>query len=156
MLCSIEALYNITKSNIEKLQSCDTYLWRKLFQTEQGCPILSYYNETNSIPPCYLLVGRRLMFLWSILSRPKTALVRQVYDTQNVSTEKYDWVSQIQHDLADCNIFLTDEQISQMPKTQFKQLVKQGVEKLTDELIDNNRGSKMSQLGPRKLQEYLS
>ena len=100
-------------------------------------------------------MGRRLMFSWSILSRPKTELVRQFYDTQKVFPGKYDWVSQIQLDLAESNIFLTDDQIRQMSQSQFKQLVRQRVEKLTDELIDNNRGPKMSQLGPRKFQEYL-
>ena len=63
MLCSSEALYGITKTHVEQLESVDKFLFKSVFQSPCSMPIATYYLETGSIPIRFLLKGRRLMYL---------------------------------------------------------------------------------------------
>ena len=101
MLCSSEALYGITHSHIEKLEQVDRMFFRKLFQVPNRTAIEAFYLEASSIPICYILVGRRLLYLWDILSKNENELVRKVFDIQKTFSVKNDWAIQVKRDLED-------------------------------------------------------
>ena len=69
MLCSSEALHGITNTHIAQLESVDTMLFKSVFQAPFSTPIAAYYLETGAIPIRYVLIGRRLMYLWTILQK---------------------------------------------------------------------------------------
>ena len=72
MLCSTEALYWITNNHVEQLESCDKMLFSAIFKSPSTTPTVAYYLETGAIQVKYLLKGRRIMFLWSILQQAET------------------------------------------------------------------------------------
>ena len=106
-----------------------------MFGAPISTPIESFYLETNSIPIRFILMGRRLMYLWTILSRDDSDLVKKVYNTQKLLPIKNDWESQVKQDLQACKIMLSDDDIKNMKKFTFKSLVKSRIKNLSNEYL---------------------
>ena len=123
MLCNSEVLYGITKSHIERLEQVDRIFFRRLFQVPNCTAIEAFYLETSTISIRHLLMGRRLMFLWDIIHKTESELVKKVFYSQKSFAVKNDWVLQIQNDLSDCDISLTENEILKMRRTSYKKLV---------------------------------
>ena len=94
ILCSSEALYGIKNEHIEMLEKCDRAFMRRVFDCPISTPIESYYLETSTVPIRFILMGRRLMYLWTILHKSENELVRKVFNTQTKFPAKNDWVLQ--------------------------------------------------------------
>ena len=69
ILCSIEALYGLNITHVEKLEKCDNDFFRRLFKSGAGTPVESLYLATDTLPIRHIITGRRLMFLWFILKK---------------------------------------------------------------------------------------
>ena len=159
ILCSIETLYGLTNTHIEQLEKCDRLLMRKVFNCISTTAIEAYYLEANILPFRHIIIARRLMFYWSVLNKSESELVRQVLHTQQLSPVKNDWCVQIAADLKLCHIDLTESEISNMSKYQFKSLVRKKVTQLAREyLVDlKAKHSKSAGLSDSfvKMQDYL-
>ena len=81
MLCSIESMYGISKAHVEKLEKCDRYFFRKIFNSPVSTPIESFYLETNTMPLRFIIMGRRLLYYWTIINKPYDELVKHVLKT---------------------------------------------------------------------------
>ena len=127
MLYSIEALHGLTSTHIQQLEACDKYLLCKVFDAVSTTATESFYLEMGILPIRFTLVARRLMFFWSILHKPRTELVKQVFLAQKLAPLKSDWVSQIEDDLKTYNINFTETEISEMKKERFRTIVKESV-----------------------------
>ena len=64
------------------------------------------------------------MYLWHILSRDDTELIRRIYDTQTVSNNIGDWVRLVQADKKELGITLSDDEIQGVPKNVFRKFLK--------------------------------
>ena len=51
------------------------------------------------------------MYLWHILSREETELIRRICNTQKISSNVGDWVNIVEADKSELGINLTDEEI---------------------------------------------
>ena len=67
------------------------------------------------------------MYLWHILSRDKTELIREVYETQKISSNAGDWIRLVEADKSELNITMSDEEIQGVSKDMFKTVVKEKV-----------------------------
>ena len=123
MLGSSEVLYGLTNSHIEKLEQVDRIFFRRLFQVPNCTTIEAFYLETSAVRVRFLLMSRRLLYLWDIIQKNESELVRKVFDSQKMFTVKNDWVLQVQSDLEECGIFLTENEIAKMKRISFKKLV---------------------------------
>ena len=147
----------MTNTHIEKLESVDTYLWRNVFNSISSTPTISYFIETNSIPIRFIVKGRRIMYYWNIIQRDESELVRKVFNSQTRFPVKNDWVVQLRQDLEECNIKLSDEEIKQMKKEQFKNLVLREIRRLAKEYLISQRKSKTENLmHTGNMKEYLT
>ena len=81
------------------------------------------------------------MYFWTILNKPDSELVKQVYSAQKIAPYKNDWILQIKDDLDMCNIELTETEIAKMKKEKFKVLVKNSVRELAKEHLLNIKNS---------------
>ena len=111
MLCSSEVLYGINNTHIEKLEQVDKIFFRRLFQVPNCTALEAFYLETASIPIRFILMGRRLLYLWDILNKNKSELVQRFYKSQKAFSVRNDWVIQVQQDLNNCGLNFSDEQI---------------------------------------------
>ena len=139
ILCNSEVLYGLNKTHIETLESVDTYFWRNVFGAIVTTPIESYFIETNSVPLRYIIMARRIMYYWNILQKDDSELVKKVFVTQRSLVTKNDWVTQLENDLSECRISLSEEQIRSMKRDKFKALVKKQIKTVSKEYLINLR-----------------
>ena len=123
IMCSIEALYGLNLKHIEILEKLDRDFFRKLFKSGAATPIESFYLATGTLPFRHIIIGRRLMFYWSILHKSESDFVRKFLDAQQLNPVKNDLCLQFNEDLKTCGITLTSSEISNMKKVKFKKLV---------------------------------
>ena len=57
---------------------------------------------------------RRLMYWWHLCNAKEDELIVRVYNAQKLSVHKSDWFFQLQQDLRDLNIELSDGDLKQM------------------------------------------
>ena len=75
-------------------------------------------------------MGRRLIYLWDILNKNESELVRKVFNSQKEFYVKHDWAQQVKQDLIECGIDLTDEEIACMKRISFKKLVTEKIRRI--------------------------
>ena len=85
------------------------------------------YIETGKLPLKYLIQIRRLMYLWHILSREKSELIRRIYETQNLSNDSGDWIRLVENDKQELELKMSDEEIQNVSKERFKSFIKSKV-----------------------------
>ena len=84
-------------------------------------------------------MARRLMYYWNLLQKDDTELVKKVFLTQRSLPTKNDWVSQLESDLKESRITLSEVEIKNMKKETFKTLVKMHIKNIVKEYLINLR-----------------
>ena len=156
MLCSLEASNYLNKGHIETLEDCDKYLMSKIFMPGAKSPFLGYFWETGALPIRFVLMGRRILFLWSILQKDRNQLVKQIFDLQLLCPINFDWINQVKNDLIQCDLEFNEEIIKGYSKSKFKALVKRKIKKLAYDFFLENKSAKAMKLTDYSFQEYLS
>ena len=131
---------------------------RSLFNAEMGTPIESFFIETSTIPLRFILKGRRIMYYWTLLKKGKEELVKRVFLAMQEFRVKSDWMSQVEDDLLSFDIQFNEDEIAEMSRWKFKQIVdKQMREKseqyLTELQIKHSKSTFLHQ--GEKMQQYL-
>ena len=156
MLCSSEALYGITINHVEQLESCDKMLFSAIFKSPSTTPTVAYYLETGAIQVKYLLKGRRIMFLWSILQQAESELVRKVYEAQKMFPVKDDWIFQVKNDMEELDIEFDEKAIKNMKKWKFKKIVYEKMNEVSHSHLLSLKKGKLANLSSHYgMKEYL-
>jgi hypothetical protein len=90
ILTSIEVSYGLTKANIKSLENVDKILLRKFLAAHSKTPIEALYLELGCLPIKYVIIMRRIMFLFYLLSRPDNELISQFFKAQSFKPTKND------------------------------------------------------------------
>ena len=98
------------------------------------------------MPLRFIIIGRRLMFYWSILQKSESELVRRFLTAQELNPVRKDLCLQFKDDMKTCNIILTSSEISSMKKCKFKKLVYTQLREVSREYLLSLKG-KHSKLG---------
>ena len=69
MLYSTEAMASLSAKHINQLEECDNIFMRRLFEAESGTPIETFHLEASTCPIKFIIIGRKLVFYWSILKK---------------------------------------------------------------------------------------
>ena len=112
VMTNSEIWHNVQLSNIQSLEKCDIDLLKKILNAHSKTAHEAYFLELAIYPLRYTLAIRRFMYLWHILHRDKTELIRKVYDAQCCQTNKGDWVEIIQQERVKYDIMESDQIIS--------------------------------------------
>ena len=158
MLFSIEAINSLSTNQINLLEDCDKKFMRRLFEAEQGTPIESFYLESSAWPFRFILMGRQLMYYWTILQKDESELVRAVYNAQRDFPTEGCWITEVQGVLKSCEIDYSEDEIKKMSQYKFKQIIKEKIQlKVLSYLVTlQNKHSKSENLHlESKMQEYL-
>ena len=156
ILYSLEARNFLNKSHLETLQACDNYLLSKLFMSGANSPIIGYFWETGALPMKFVLMVRRLLYLWDILQKKNSELVRHIVDLQLSCPIKYDWITLVKNDLNQCDLEFNVNMIRSHSKSKFKVLIKSKIRDLAHEYLIKNRSSKTVNLEDFKFQDYIT
>ena len=85
--------------------------------------------EVGQYPARFEIMKMRLLFMKYILNNDSNSLIYKFFELQIAQHVKGDWASSCFKDLENLNIELTLENIKEMPKTTFKRLVKEKINK---------------------------
>jgi hypothetical protein len=158
ILFNLEACNNLSTNQINLLEECDKKLLRRIFDTEQGTPVESFYLETSVWPLRHILMARKLMYYWTLLHKSESELCKQVFNAQQEFPTEGSWTTEVQGVLKSCNITYTSDQISKMTNTKFKNIVKEKIQsKVLVYLVTlQNKHTKSEKLHlENKMQPYL-
>ena len=161
IMTNVETLYGLTKENIEILEDVDKVLLRKILSAHSKCPSEALYLELGILPISYIIKGRRLMFLYDILSRNENELLSKFFQAQCLNPIRDDWCNTVKDDLKSLNINMTFDNIQKISKYSFKKLVKSKIRELAFcdliSKIKNNDHSKLKNItyNELKMQPYL-
>ena len=99
MLFNSEAWYNVTRSELDLLESIDLLLLRQLLNAPKGTPKEMIYLELGLLPFRELVRGRRLTFLHEILNEERNSMLLKFLEAQLKNKKKKDWVNMVFEDL---------------------------------------------------------
>ena len=99
-------------------------------------------------------MSRRLLYLYHILSRNEHELISKVYNAQVRKPVKGDWSNQIKIDKESLNVEYSDQEIKDMSKRYFKEIVKTKIRKLAFHDLENRKKdhSKVKDINYTKLE----
>ena len=159
-LFNSEAWHSINNKDILVMERVDEALLRGLLVAHSKTPIEALYLETNSVPLRYIIKNRRIMYLYNILQKEETELVRKIYEAQKIDPTPGDFSELVKEDLEIIELNITDTEIMRETKAKFKSVVKSKVRNAAfkDLIKIQQTHSKMKLIEYKtfKMQEYLS
>ena len=81
-----------------------------------------FYLETGSIPIMYILMSRRLNFLWYLIHQQEDSLLSRFFRAQCDDPTKGDWVLQVKEDMKVLKFEMTFDNLKNFSKENFKDL----------------------------------
>ena len=128
MLFNCEAWYNITSAEMNLLETLDLMLLRGILKAPKSTPKEMLFLELGLVPFREIIRQRRLGFLFYILNQSKESMIYKVFESQRRNSTPKDWVTTIMSDLNELNWDIKIEDIQQMKKKRFLNIVKRKVQ----------------------------
>ena len=130
------------------------------FKAHSKTALELFYLETGSIPIRYILMSRRLNFLWYLVHQKEDSLLSNFFRAQCEDPIRGDWVSQVRADMESLDLVMTFEDIRAIPKDTFKELVKKHVRATAfaglKEIQESHSKSKKLKYNEMKMNDYLA
>ena len=90
MLFNSEAWYNLSKAELELLESVDLTILRGILQAPKSTPKEMLFLELGVVPFREIIRKRRLSFLYYILHERKDSMIRKFFETQRKNSTPKD------------------------------------------------------------------
>ena len=157
---NLEVSLNLTEKDIKILSDVDFMLLKaamKVSSKASGCLLLL---ELGICSIKFILKKKRLSFLYSLLASENSSLSRAVWDRQVKSPSKNDWCELVKKDLKELNINLSFDDIENMSKSAFRNLINNACKKACFQslLLEKSKLSKGSEIvfSTFQTQNYLN
>ena len=121
MLSNSEAWYNVSKAELELLETIDVNFLRNVLNAPRSTPKEMLFLEMGVVPFRELLIKRRISFLHQILNEDKDSMMHRFLQTQLKNMRPKDWITQV---LKDINLNASLEEIKVMKKSELKKILK--------------------------------
>ena len=159
MLVNTEAWYNITKTELNLLESIDVQFFKSVLKAPKCTPTEMLYLEFGCIPFGHLIMKRRILFFHYILNEDKSSILYRFLIAQMRSKKKTDWISQVQDDLEKLNLNKDMEIFKKMKKSKLKieldKLIKESIFKELNMKKANHSKVKNITHTKYEMQKYL-
>ena len=146
-----EVWHNVQPKHTQALEKSDLMLLRKIVNGHSKTALEAFYLEFAVYPIKFQMVIRRLMFLWHVLHRDTSELIRKIYEMQKLKSCKGDWVLAVEEDKVKFGITESDCEITAMSKEKFKSTIREKIESHVVQSL-NNIAEKLSK--SQKLLNY--
>ena len=141
LLTNAEGWYNLTKSEIEELESVDERLLRKVLESPVSTPKEMLYLELGVLPIGFIIRMRRLNFLKYSLDEDENSLIHTFLKAQLEDPNPNDWGQSCLKDLEMLNLNLEVEEIKAMPKSTFRNIIKKQTNKKGLEYLNKKKNN---------------
>ena len=157
ILYAAECYYNLTENHLRRIERIEENFIRKIFKTAKSCPISQLYLEFGQWPARFEIQKMRCFFLKQLLQEDENSQVYRFFKLQENHPIKGDWVSTCLRDLTELRISESIEEIKNMPRKIFKNLIKSRILENALEYLNRKRGSKGQDIKYKTLEmsEYL-
>ena len=145
-----EVWYNLTDSQIVKLEQIDEMFFRRILDVPKTTPKVGLYIEFGKIPLKFIMKMRRMMYYWHILTRNEDELLQKFYNVQKFSPSKFDWVNQIQKDKAELKLELSEVNIKSMKYDEFKSIMKKKMEQVNNKRKKKTENISLTKFSPKE------
>ena len=112
---------------------------RKILSAHSKTPLELLYLETGNIPIRFIIMARRLNFLWYILNEEEDSLIRTCLEAQLDRPSKGDWIRTVKENLHELKIDMDLQTIAGLGKEDFKDIIKKSVNQLSFDYLQKLR-----------------
>jgi DNA-binding protein len=160
MLFNAEAWSHLTAQNIQRLRVEQLKYLKRVMAVPSSTPSCFLYLELGVLPVDKEIELRQIMFLHHILNLENDDPVRCVYVESRKFPYAKNWANNIHEVLAKYTILLDDDEIAELPRTQWKAMVQKKV--IEEALLEQNKrcgdGSKTAKFyyDDLKCQDYIT
>ena len=123
ILFSANAWYNVSEQNLRYLEQVDESLLCQILKAHSKTPLEALYLELGCLPIRFVLMARRINFLYYILSLDKSDLLWKEFEAQMKNPVKGEWYLQVLEDLKNFNKTTEFDEIKKISKLSFKKIV---------------------------------
>ena len=158
ILYACDMMYNMKEREIRQIERIEENFIRKVLNTSKGCPIVQLYLEMGHIPARIEIQKMRCLFLHYILQQNENSNVYKMFKLQYEMPTPGDWASLCMKDLEDLEISESLEEIKDMTKNKFSQMLKQKVNNRALKYLTEKQRVKGKEIVYKKIEmaEYLS
>ena len=142
ILYSCEMYYNLKEIELRQIERIEEGFMRKMLNTTKGCPITQLYLELGQHPARFEIQKMRILYLKYILEQPDDSQLKKFLNLQFEKPTKGDWASTCLKDLGDLKISLSLEEIRQMSKYKFSNILKERISENAAKYLAEKRGGK--------------
>ena len=125
MIFNGEVWYDVTRKEIEDLESVDRMFLNQLMGIPKTAPMEAVYLELGIMPIRMIIKQRRLKYLYYLLKRKSNQMISHFFLAQSNNPSPGDWTETVKKDMEDVGIDLEKEDIKNMSKHSYEKLVKE-------------------------------
>ena len=159
MLFNSEMWCNISKSELELMETVDLMLLRGILKSPKSTPTKLLYLELGLVPFREIIRRRRLGFLYYILNEKEDSMIHKFFESQRKNKTSKDWVTTVLEDLKKINLNMNFDEIRNMKKSVFMNTIKRKTEyealKYLETLKEKHSKVKFLEHPVLKMQKYL-
>ena len=137
LLCNSEAWFNVTKPELNLIETVDTMLLRNLLKAPKSTPKEMFHLELGILPLREIIRERRLNFLHYILNQKSNSIISKVFEKQVANSTKNYWVRTVICDLKELGLNVTFVEIKAMTKAHWKSTVKKSITEHSLKYLEN-------------------
>ena len=157
ILYSCETYYNLSEVQIRQIERIEEGFLRKILNTQRGCPIVQLYLEVGLVPARFEIQRLRLLYLKTILQQSVTSMAYRFFYLQIDQPTRGDWASTCLSDLKELRIEESFEEIKQMTKSKYNNMLKQRINENAIKYLTEKQGKKGKEMNYSNITmaEYL-
>ena len=127
VLYGTEVMYKLVEQEKREIEKIEENQLKNIFKVNTGIqiPLHLIYLDGGQIPARYQIVRFRLNYFQYILQQNDRSLLFSMLTAQENSPTKNDWYSEVQKNIKEFNIDLSNSDIKNMNKKQFQKITRQ-------------------------------
>ena len=129
VLCNSEAWFNLTKAELNLIETVDLELLRKILKAPQSTPKESLFLELGVMPLRQIIIQRRMNFLFYIIRQKNESMLARVFNTQMKHRTSKDWVTMVLKDIKELELNINFVDMKHMTKNEWRNMIKKSIKK---------------------------
>ena len=141
LLCNSEAWFNLTKAELNLIETVDLELLRKILKAPQSTPKESLFMELGVLPLRYIILQRRMNFLFYIIRQKNDSMIGKVFQTQMEHKTSKDWVTMVLKDIKELEINVNFVDIKHMSKNEWSRIITKSIKEKAFRKLEEDKSN---------------
>ena len=154
ILYACEVYYDLKENELRQIERIEEGHLRQILKTTKGCPITQLYLEVGQVPARFAIQKMRLLFLKYILQQSDESSLKKFFNLQLEQKTRGDWASTCLNDLKALRIAETLEEIKNMSKQKFKNILKERIKENALKYLIEKQGKKGKDIEYTQIEMY--